>query len=351
MQENKKKIAVFISSGIGDTILLVPLLKKLKEKQTNHISLVLNPVFVDKDFLIFNNFPCDEIITYNNNNLWKLSYFHYFDQAYLEYSNSSIKNLILASFISKKIYSYSKKHIPLPGIKYIKPKHNVHAAILFANMLDKNLTESNFTLDLMHLFPNATTIDKFNNIKKQGYKIIAAQISSGNNETEYKNWPVKYWIELLNKILNNYPEFYIILLGDKNEISKGKEISDKVNNDRLFSYIGDTTLREASNLLYRSDVYLGLDSAFMHLAVAYNKPTFTILGASSEQFIGYHKFDNKNHFVIYKNLSCRPCHTLVNANTSKVTNPSHCLDLECLYGLHPVQVFEKFQKFVKLNLN
>ena len=349
MQEKKTKIAVFLSSGIGNAVLMVPLLKLLKKNTGNHISILLNSPFIDKEFLTFNNFPLDEIITFQNSDLWKRRYFHYFDKAYLDYSSSSVKNLILASFLSKKTYVYGKKHLPLPGIKYLNAKAGVHAAVLHAKMTNRDINEAGFSLELMRLYPNVFPVKIFDDIKNRGFKIIAIQISSGNNDAKYKNWPVEYWIQLIKYILDSYPGFYIILLGDKNEIAQGNTVVTKINNKKLISFIGKTTLREAANLLYHSDLYLGLDSAFMHLAVAYNIPTFTILGASSENFIGYHKFDNAKHFVIYKNIPCRPCHTWIGANTSKVKNPATCPDFECLFELKPKEVFKYFNSYIMQN--
>jgi len=350
MQEKKTKIAVFLSSGIGDAVLMVPLLKLLKRNVGNHISILLNSHFIDEEFLIFNNFPFDEIISFKNKDLWKRQYFHYFDKTYLDFSSSSVKNLILASFLSKKTYAYSKKHIPLPGIKYLNAKAGMHAAVLNANLIDRDINESGFSLELMRLSPNSFPVKMLNDIKSRGIKIIAVQISSGNNETKYKNWPVEYWIQLIRYILDNYPGFYIILLGDKNEIAKGNTVVSKINSRKVISFIGKTTLREAANLLYHSEIYLGLDSAFMHLAAAYDIPSFTILGASSENFIGYHKFNSAKHFVIYKNLSCRPCHTMINPNRSKVKNPNLCDDIECLVTLYPEQVILQFKKFIDVNV-
>ena len=346
MLESKNKIAVFISSGIGNAILVVPLLKLLKKDSNNYIIILLSSSFVDQKFLESNNFPFDEIIDLKKTKIWKLSYWNFFNKAYLDFSSSSMKNLILASYISKKTFVYRKNKIPLPGINFVKPEINIHAAVLHARMIDESIDENNFSLDLMHLIPQNNPPEIIKELKDSGLKIIVTQISSGNNKTKYKNWPIEYWIVFLKKVLTEYSGYYIVLLGDKNEIKLGSKVIREINNQNIISFIGKTSLTEASAILYNSDFYIGLDSAFMHLAVAYDIPTFTILGASSENFIGYHKFNKQKHKIIFNDINCRPCNAWIGANTTRVKNPNKCPDFKCLYDLKPDKVFSRFIEFV-----
>ena len=348
--KDKKKISVFISSGIGDSVLLVPLLKLLRKKDENYICIILNSHFVDKDFFIFNNFPFDELILLtdiNKNLISFLKYFKNFDEIYLDYSNSSVKNLLLTSYLSKKVYAYRKNKIPLPGIIYITPQINVHASVLNAKMIDDSVNEENFSLDLMLLKPQNENHRIIKKIKDSGSKIIVAQISSGNNKAKYKDWPIEYWINFYEKLLLNYPSFTIILLGDKNEIYLGEKVLSELNSERVISFIGNTTLKEASNILYNSDMYIGLDSGFMHLAISYNLPTFILLGASSEEFIGYQKFNSTKHYVVFENLYCRSCNAWISSNTIKVSRPGDCKDIKCMKNLKPQSVFRLFQKYIE----
>ncbi len=345
--KNKKEIAVFVSSGIGNAVMLVPVMR-LAQEQGRRVTIILNSPFISPEFLKYNNFPADEIIDLRNKNQFSFTIknIYRFDEAYLDYSSSSVKNMFLASFISKKAFVYRKNKIPIPGIDFLPLLINTHAAVLHAKMIDDSINEENFQLELMQLKSPGkipAIIKEFRNTAK---KIITVQISSGNNKTKFKDWPTEYWIDFLDRLLLNYPDFAIILLGDENEVYLGNTVLKKIQNNRIISIIGTTTLREAGDILYNSDLYIGLDSGFMHLAVAYDIPTFTILGASNEQFIGYHKFNPKKHFVIYKDLSCRPCHGWIGTNTSRVNNPYNCPDIKCLNELLPVEVFNKFEDFI-----
>lgn len=344
----KREIAVFISSGIGNAILLVPALKLLSKNSNYKVVIILTSPFVSPEFLFSNSFPSDEIIDLRNKNfiLFGLQNRKRFEKAYLDYSSSSVKNILFATLISKEVFAYRKNKIFSNRIKYFPLIKNMHAAVLHARMINPDMETIDFSLDLMKL----DIVEKSNriieDIKNTGQKIVSVQVSSGNNKTPYKNWPIEHWIAFLKKLIIFYPEFTIVLLGDENEVESGKKIKSEIQNNKLLNLIGKTGLVDASIILNNSDLYIGLDSAFMHLAVAYGIPTFTILGASSEKFIGYDQFDKLKHCVVYKNLSCRPCHAWPYVNTTKTKNPLNCPDFECLKELKPEFVFDKFKEYL-----
>ena len=345
----KKEVAVFISSGIGNAVLMVPALNLLKKKNKYKPVIILTSPFVTPEFLLFNNFPADEIIDLRNKNLilFGLKNINRFEKSYLDYSSSSIKNLIGASLFSKNVIAYRKNKLRFADIQYLSPQKNMHAAVLHAKMIDSSVSSKEFSTELLKLNIQDGGNTFFKESSKTKHKIVSVQISSGNNKAVYKNWPVEYWVIFLKKVIEYYKEFKLILLGDKNEMELGFEVEKRINNSNLINLIGKTDLIQASKVLYNSDLYIGLDSAFMHLAVAYDIPTFTILGASNESFIGYDQFDNNKHCVVFRSLSCRPCHTWPVANTSKTKSPSKCPDFACLTGLKPEMVFEKFKSYIK----
>jgi len=349
---SKSEIAVFVSSGIGDAIVLVPMMRLLKNKG-HKVSVILTSPYITPEFLKFNHFPVDEVIDLRNKSLliFGLINKNRFLESFLDYSNSSVKNLIFASILSKKVLAYRKGKIFIPKVKLIPIKTVLHAALLNVKMVDESITANDFSLSWMKLSIKDASPEFISKIKNNGSKIISVQISSGNNQAPYKNWIIEHWIVFFQNILKKYSGIVIVLLGDENEINQGQKISESINSPRMISSIGQTSLTEAGSILYHSDMYIGLDSAFMHLAVAYDLPTFTIFGASSEKFIGYNQFDSQKHFVVSKSLSCRPCHAWTGANTTKVTNPNNCPDFECLTTLSPEEVTEKFVRFVnKLSL-
>jgi ADP-heptose:LPS heptosyltransferase len=347
MTKNIKKIALFISSGIGNAVILIPLLNKLKDTQTYHITLLLDSSFVSKDFLIFNNFPCDEIIELKKINKLKYIFTNMlgFDITYLEYSSSSIKNLIFSRILSKNVIAFRKAKIPFLNIEYRKEKENTHAAILALQLYQKEFSESDFDFSTFSLKPkNTNKADKIKHIESIGKTPVVIQASSANLTAPYKNWPINYWIQFLNSISKNYPDFYFILLGDENEVAIGEELQNALQCP-FANLIGKTDLTEMCELLLNSKIYIGLDSGLMHLAVAYDKPTFSIFGASSYEFVGYEKFDPHHHKVVYNPLYCWPCQRFSKQNRIRVNNPKDCPDILCLKNIKPDKVTDSFIRF------
>lgn len=346
MTNNIKKIALFVSSGLGNAVMLVPLLKKLKEDIKNRVTIFLDSPFVSRNFLIHNEFPFDEIIeiTKINKTIIIFANIQSFDIIYLDYSSSSLKNVLISRLISKKIIAFRENIIPFLNITYREEEKNTHACVLNLQLFDKEFNESDFDIAELKLIINdAEKPEIINNIELRGKIPVVIQTSSANRNAPYKNWSVNSWIFLLNKISENFPDLYFILMGDENEIT----ISNRITNELQGSFIditGKTDLIEMCNILYFAKLYIGLDSGVMHLAAAYDIPTFSIFGASSYNYFGYEKFKDI-HKVIYNPINCWPCLGYKYTNRSKVKSPKDCPDIICLNNKKPDEVTSSFIRF------
>ncbi|MGZ3867335.1 MAG: glycosyltransferase family 9 protein, partial [Bacteroidia bacterium] len=177
------------------------------------------------------------------------------------------------------------------------------------------------------------------------HSFVAVQISAGNNKVQYKNWPVKYWIELLMMFVKEYPNKKIVLLGDENEVGLSKQITSELNTS-VISLIGKTNIKEVMNALAQCDFFLGLDGGLMHLAAALGKPTITIWGASNENLYGYEIFNSNLHKCVHLDLNCRSCSAWINPNNSRINDPQLCPDKACLNDLLPKTVFDQLKQYV-----
>lgn len=350
MSKSSKNILVFISSGIGNSVLMIPLLNELNKFPKISITILLDSPFLDKDYLRIIGFPVDSIIQFSSLNRLKyiLSNINRFDVAYLDFSSSSVRNLLIATIISQKVKYMRKKKLPLPKTIFVKPEEATHAAILNMRLLKEKYSDKDFALDDIRLKNNIAKPEIITRIKKLTNIIISVQVSAANLAVKYKNWPIEYWIEFFDLTYSKYNKIFFLLLGDSNEIEIGKRILEGSKNKNIISFIGKTELSQAVSILKHSDLYVGLDSGFMHLAVAFGIPTFTIFGASSENMYGYQKFESQKHRIIVEELSCRSCNIWIGNNTTKVDNPNNCPDFECLNKLKPEIVFNEFIKFLSI---
>ncbi len=146
--------------------------------------------------------------------------------------------------------------------------------------------------------------------------------------------------------LKQYPEKNLVLLGDKNEVDIAAKIKEELGS-KINSLVGKTTILEAMHILNQSELFIGLDSGLMHLAVAFGKPTFSIWGPSSISLYGYEKFSSL-HKCVSLNLPCSPCSAWINANHTKTTSPELCPDHKCMQQLMPQDVFNQFKEYINL---
>jgi ADP-heptose:LPS heptosyltransferase len=174
---------------------------------------------------------------------------------------------------------------------------------------------------------------------------IVIQASSANNKAPYKNWDIEKWLELFKYLQIKSPSSTLVLLGDNTELHLNEKINSS-NHPNVLSLIGKTTLNDAMEIIYQSQFYIGLDSGLMHIAVALNKPTFTIWGASNPTLYGY-EWLGANHKVVSLNLACAPCSSWLNANTSRVKNPALCPDFKCIKDLSVEMVNKELDKFIE----
>ena len=335
----QKKAIVFFSAGLGDAVLLIPLVKHLKQQGFLVSGFFNSPYSCEEIFSKIN--LLDEIITKKSKFsqlLFSIANFLKYDKAFVNYFASNRSKLLLASLLSKDVTTNKKQNSFLKSkIKFIEPIKTIHDSQQNLNLLQDNsqVSLSDFYIDFL---------SKKNEALPQPF--ITVQISAGNNKITYKNWPVNYWIEFLQLILKQYPDKKIILLGDENEVNLSAKIIAELNT-KVTSFIGKTNISEAMNIINLSEFFIGLDGGLMHLAVALKKPTFTIWGPSSITLYGYEKFSNL-HKCVSLNLACNPCSAWINVNHTKAKSPETCPDHACLQHLLPQYVFTQLTQYVNL---
>jgi heptosyltransferase-2 len=122
---------------------------------------------------------------------------------------------------------------------------------------------------------------------------------------ETKKMPILKWMELCEKI--NGP---IVVVGDKADQINAQKLTAAFPG-KVFNACGNYSLNESALFIKNSQLVISHDTGFLHVAVAFNKPTITIWGATSPvlQFEAYYAKDaqTKRMNAIVPNLSCQPC--------------------------------------------
>ena len=335
-----KKALVFFSAGVGDAILLVPLVNELKKQGYLVTGLFTSPFGCES---IFENTQLFDDVKIKKNKLLFLLFsilnFRKYDAVFLNHFSFSKSNLTLAAFLGKDVYINYKEYTSAqssPAIHFIDPKPNTHDALQNVFLIHSSATLSDLNFNLNY------TSQKTNfNLPKE---YIVIQASSANNKAPYKNWDIEKWLELFKYLQIKSPSSTLVFLGDNTEIHLNEKINT-ANYPNVISLIGKTTLNDAMEIIYQSQFYIGLDSGLMHMAIALNKPTFTIWGASNPTLYGYEWLGAK-HKVVSLNLACAPCSSWLNANTNRVSNPALCPDFKCIKDISVDKVTKELELFL-----
>jgi ADP-heptose:LPS heptosyltransferase len=341
--DNRKKAIVFISAGLGDAILLVPLVKTLRQ------------LGYEVTGLVTSSFPCealfegdqvfDRLIDARSKTklAWlALKEYKLYQLAILNYFASTRTNLFVAQKIATMVHT---NRIPetagkklVSALIYFEPVKGIHDAE--QNMLLAGQGKISLTEELLQL-----KYEKSINLNLPDH-FFSLQICAGHNAISYKNWPTDYWIHFLKNCAIHFPKARFVLLGDSAEKDLAAFVI-QAGTGNVISLCGETTVGQAMGVIARSQLFLGLDGGLMHAAAALGKPSFSIWGPSNPILYGYEGMNPEKHRVISLRLSCSPCSAWINPNTSRFSDPEKCPDLKCLNALNPEDVFKEFSTFAK----
>ena len=121
----------------------------------------------------------------------------------------------------------------------------------------------------------------------------------------YKEWDIDKLVLLAKRILANC-RASIAITGSPDERSRAEDIVGRFGPDtpHVYNLAGKTSLGELSALISACRLFIGLDSAGVHIAAAVGTPTVTIFGPSAPASwapIG------ESHAFVQKDLPCVPC--------------------------------------------
>lgn len=323
------KNAVFISSGIGNALLLVPLIKALR-KHGPVTGFSTSPFQAHQ---IFDGYE-DELFSriyeldstrgmLRNTGVLKRR----FDRIFMDHFASSRRNILFAHANGKAIVTTT---IPerLPQLfqrrlEHHPPRTTDHEATRYMRFIEPEFSDDQLRGELFAL--TARTTER---IAQRPY--ITLQPGSGNNLSPWKSLPVQKWLPVINHLLEHYHDLDIVVLGDAHEETLAKALP---NHPHLVNAIGKTDIKDLPGILQEAQLHLGNDSGIMHIAGTLGVPTITVWGASDPDFYGWHKVDPHLHDVLYLKPACGPCSRWLKPNVSRVELPALCPDFKCLQGI------------------
>ncbi|MBN2831228.1 MAG: lipopolysaccharide heptosyltransferase II [Candidatus Omnitrophica bacterium] len=287
-----KKVLFITLSNIGDVILTLPALDRIKAEFPDSKITVLSSL---KAAGIFSGNPfIDKFIVYDKGACLRDKFNLFRD---LEKENFDLvvdlKDTFLGFILKIKAKSFHSFKIP-KVIKHMKDKHLYRAGYSTAGFVSD---EKHFYIGpdeekhVAQLLVNAGVSDKDKTI-----------VISAGARSYAKRWPKERFAELASDLIKDYGA-KIILVGDREDIPVNRYISESLKGNCL-DLTAKTSLRELACLLKKSSLVISNDSAVMHMASYFDKPVIAIFGITDD--IQYGPWSKKSSLV-KKEIYCRPC--------------------------------------------
>ncbi len=365
--KNIKKILVIKFRHIGDVLLTVPAIRALKETfPDSGISVLVNSGTED---VLAGNPVIDELIIFDRA-VKKLSPVRRYKKEIdflkgirardfdLSVDLTGGDRAAIVSFLSGARYRLAwnpgkkgftgkrflythladidkQKHIVLQNLEVLK-----HFSITTANTDIDFFIPEDARLSVKKIF-------KDNNIKDNDTVVHIHPTS----RWFFKCWKDEYMAEVISWLINKGIKVVITSAPDKREMEMAKRILSLVSSlispeaglregslrhpsSLPLNLCGRTTTKELAAISEVSDLFLGVDSAPMHIAAAVKTPVIALFGATDENVWGPY---GKGHIVITKNLPCKPC------------KKGMCQDIqlrECMTAIKPDDAKEAVSKIL-----
>ena len=144
----------------------------------------------------------------------------------------------------------------------------------------------------------------------------------------YKCWAPAKWAEVVQRLQSTFGARVMVTCSpDSKEIELAKAVLDLCST-RPAERLGAMSLGQLAALIQRADVFLGVDSAPMHMAAAVGTPVVAVFGPSCDAIWSPWGKDNR--------VIRRPCHCL--DQRKNVCSPEKGMD--CLNSIPAEEVFK-----------
>ena len=304
-----EKILIIQTAFIGDAVLTLPMIQKLKEqnkdaeidvltipstKEIFNASPFVNEVFVfDKKNKHKGLFSLYKFAQKLNANKYKKIY-----TPHRSFRSALLTKLLSAdesySFSNSKLKFFYKNIIP-----YDKTKHEVQRNL---DLISFNYTDESWRI--IPLFEiNSKSKDKVDDFFVNLNSNIKFAAVAPGSIWETKKYPEEYFIEVIKLLAED--SYTVFLIGGKDDENLCNSIKDK-SGKKVISVAGKYTLTESIEFLKRMDILIANDSAPTHLGVCANIPVLTIFCSTVPEF-GFYPYNKVSRYISYNNLQCKPC--------------------------------------------
>jgi heptosyltransferase-2 len=304
-----EKFLVIQTAFIGDAILTLPMIQKLKE---------LNPassidvIAIPETAVIFSHSPAVNNVHVldkhgKHNSLFQVIKFAKFmkqqnySRIYSPHRSLRTSILVLLSGV-RETYGFD--------INSIKHTYKYLAAYKNANHeVERNLNLIQFATDRENwkILPNLNIpseieykIDNFFSGFQGNTKYAAVAPGSVWNT---KIYPSEYYVEITKYLAKIFDA--VFLVGGESDMKICEELKQKTS-EKVKSVAGQFSIIESISFLKRMKLLISNDSAPAHLGICADIPVLMLYCSTVPDF-GFYPYNKNSYFLTYNDLSCKPC--------------------------------------------
>ncbi len=297
-----KKILIIQTAFIGDVILATPLIEKLKRyfpetpidfllRKGNEGLLrehpKLNEVLIwDKKKSKYNALAKLARLVRTNNYDLLVNLQRFASSGLITTSSGAAMKVGFSKNPFSFAFTHKFPHLVGQGI------HEVHRNL----SLIAHITDNEFQKPV--LYP---TRDDYNKIKP--YKLGPYITISPASVWFTKQWPIEKWVELIDKIKQDWK---VYLLGGPDDLELCHRLKEKSTHD-VMVLAGELNFLQSAALMETARMNYMNDSAPMHMASAVNAPITAVYCSTIPEF-GFGPLSDESHTIQNQELlPCRPC--------------------------------------------
>jgi heptosyltransferase-2 len=305
----QEKILFIQTAFLGDAILSLPAIQKLKEKYSDSVLDVLCIPSTAEVFKASEN--VDSVITLDKKGKHKslLNTYRFVKQlkqnnyTSIYSSHRSIRTSLIVILLEvRESFGFNNAvlfHTYKNLIKYELAKHEVQRNF---DLIGYDYDENSWrVLPIVNV--SAETKEKiklFISEKQIGNSFIAIAPGSVWNTKKY---PLNYYENIIEILLKKNHK--VVLIGGKYDFEECELISSNFDG-RVINSAGNFSVIESIELLKYSALLITNDSAPTHMAMCANIKVITIYCSTIPEF-GFYPYNKKSISISFNDLKCKPC--------------------------------------------
>jgi ADP-heptose:LPS heptosyltransferase len=301
------RILVIRPGGIGDMLMLLPVLRRitdvypgaeLKVLCEGRNAGVLALAGMRAAALLYDTHPF-QLLAYLMRNKFDIvldsEQFHCFSAIFGYLSRAAIRVGYKINPVRNPLYTHLVDYAPdgpegLQFLKLLEPLHIPQAPYQLAGILKKCGD------------PLPPDLEKWLATCGSARQIITLHVGGSS---PHKQWPVDKYARLVEDLAGRFKPC-VLLLGNENDTRREKELKKLLSGTDLPVWItaGTLSLSQTATLIQRAKLLIGPDSGLVHLGITVNTPTVALYGATDHRKWACEGPANR---VVRNPLPCSPC--------------------------------------------